>query len=150
MIYNSRLTTIGDRKSVLSYLKFLKDNKKDLTVVDVGASANHWSMEFVTHVVDYYPSKIKAIQFNGNISDVMVWNEVLDYVKKNGKFDFLVSTHTIEDISAAPMVCGMFSRVAKEGFIAIPSKYIELSRHEGPWRGFIHHRWIYDMENDSF
>jgi hypothetical protein len=71
-----------------------------------------------------------------------------DYVKQHGKFDFLICTHTLEDAGPAPMICDMFGRMAKEGYIATPSKYAELNKHEGNWRGHIHHRWIFDSKND--
>ena len=150
MIYNVRLTELGDRKLALDYLENLKANSSNLTVVDIGACGNPWTKDYITHVVDIvkFPSSIK--QFQGNISDVDVWNEVLSYIKEHGKFDFAVCTHTLEDISCSPIVCNMLTRIAKEGFIAIPSKYIELDKPENVWRGFIHHRWIYDIKDGQF
>ena len=150
MIYNHKVTPFGEREPALKYIDELKNKTPNFTLIDVGANANPWTKDYVTHVIDIEPQTLNVKHFTGNISDVPVWNEVLEYVKEHGKFDFLVSTHTIEDISAALLACGMFSRIAKEGFIAIPSKYQELSRHEGPWRGYIHHRWIYDIKNDQF
>ncbi len=150
MIYNQRLTTIGDLASALQYLAELKAKNPGMTLLDVGASANPWSGDYITHVVDVENRGVKAQHFIGNISDRKVWDEVLEYVKVHGKFDFLVSTHTLEDISAAALCCNMFSLIAKEGYIAIPSKYAELSKPEGEWLGYIHHRWIYDMEGDKF
>ena len=150
MIYNDRLTFIGDRKNAIAYIGDLKERTPNFTLIDVGANANPWTKDYITHVVDIEPCNLGQRQFRGNISDVDVWTEIIEYVEKHGKFDFLVSTHTIEDISAAPMVCNMFTRIAKEGFIAIPSKHSELHRHEGPWRGYIHHRWIYDIKDGNF
>ena len=38
------------------------------------------------------------------------------------------------------------SLIAKEGFIAMPSKWIDLSRGpHRPWKGWMHHRWIFDV-----
>ena len=150
MIYNHKLTYVGDRDAALKYIAELKSKTPNFTLIDVGANANPWTVDYVTHVVDVEPQTMNVKHFTGNISDIQVWDEVLEYVKVHGKFDFLVSTHTIEDISAASLACTMFSRIAKEGFIAIPSKYKELSRFQGPWRGYIHHRWIYDVRGDQF
>ncbi len=149
MIYDIRLTTIEDRKYALEHIGRLKSQKQNFTLIDIGCSANPWTKDYVTHIVDIKTSGMGVTEFIGNISDAEVWNEVLEYVSKNGKFDFLVATHTIEDISGAALVCNMFSKVAKEGYIAVPSKYFELSRHEGAWIGCIHHRWIYDIDNNE-
>lgn len=150
MIYDSKITFINDRQPALNYIKNLKTNNQNFTLIDIGICANAWTREFVTHGVDIEKYEMPIIQFTGNISDTTVWNEILEYVEKNGKFDFLTCTHTLEDISAAVMVCNMFSKIAKEGFIAVPSKYWELARHEGNWRGFIHHRWIFDIKDNQF
>lgn len=151
MIYNDKVTPFGARDEALQYIAVLKGITPNFTLIDVGATANPWTKDYVTHVVDIETAAAPNTKhFCGNISDVKVWDEVLAYVKDCGKFDFLVCTHTLEDISAAVMVCGMFSKIAKQGFIAIPSKYQELARHEGPWRGYIHHRWIYDVVNGKF
>lgn len=149
MIYNEKITRI-DRNSPLNYIKNLRDKTPNFTLIDVGICANAWTKEYVTHGVDIQKYNIDIHQFTGNISDVLVWDEILKYVDVYGKFDFLTCTHTLEDISAAVMVCNMFSRIAKEGFIAVPSKFWELNRHEGHWRGFIHHRWVYEAKDGKF
>jgi hypothetical protein len=151
MIYNEKLTNVGDRMEVIELLKQLKNKKSDFTLIDVGAAANPWTMEYVTHIVDIQGGNLPAKYFQGNISDYSVWETILDYVEKNGKFDFASCTHTLEDISSAKMVCNMISRIAKQGFVAIPSKFAELSNLESSnWLGYIHHRWVYDSKDGKF
>lgn len=150
MITKTKVCRINSRSEALEEIRSIKNTKADFSLIDVGASANPWSKEFITHTVDIEKTNLICKQFIGNISKKDVWDEVLNYVEVYGKFDYLVSTHTIEDISAAPMVCDMFGRIAKQGFIAIPSKYAELSRHDGFWRGWLHHRWIFDVIDNNF
>ena len=150
MITSHRLSNTSDRAEALNYIKGLKATNPNFTLVDVGGSANLWTKEYVTHVVDFSKSEADVQHFLGNITDVEVWNQVLEYVAKNGKFSFATCTHTLEDISSPVMVCNMLSKIAHEGYIAIPSKYVELSHPEGQWLGFIHHRWIYDVKNNTF
>ena len=44
----------------------------------------------------------------------------------------------------------MLPRIANAGYVAVPSKYHELSKVEGNYRGYIHHRWIYDFRDGKF
>ena len=156
MIHTIELTLPDDRIRALDYLRLLKDNNSNISVVDVGGSHNCWANEYVTHVIDFLPYSegfshplppSNARYFIGNISNISVWEEVLEYVKVNGKFDFLSCTHTLEDTDNVSLICDMFGRVAKEGYVVIPSKYVELKKFEDNWRGFIHHRWIFDAKN---
>jgi len=151
MIYNQKFTSIGDRTDVLQLLSELKSNKPDFTLIDIGASANPWTRDFVTHIVDIESSPLLVKSFKGNISDYEVWEQVLEYVKQHGKFDYASCTHTLEDISAAKLVCTMISKISNQGFVAVPSKFAELSNLESEqWMGYIHHRWIYDTKDGKF
>jgi hypothetical protein len=145
MIYDAKFTHIRDYAKALEVIRQRKASKPNFTLIDVGASANPWTKDFVTHIVDFAKGGLAATYFTGNICDMRVWNLVLEHVKWHGKFDFLVCTHTLEDISSPKMVSNMFGKIANEGFIAMPSKFIELNKPEGQWTGYIHHRWIYDL-----
>jgi hypothetical protein len=147
MIKYTSYNTIGGRHNeVLSYLA---NKEKKPTVIDVGASYAPWCSDFITATVDLNEVTVPgAIQFRGDVNNVDVWNDVLKYVEENGKFDFCVCTHTLEDISNPILVSGMLSRIAKEGFVAVPSKFVESRRNGRPYRGWLHHRWIFNNEGD--
>lgn len=133
-------------------LNFLQKNKMQ-RILDVGYSANNWSSNYTTHYVDINESDFTKKWFKGDININYVWNEIEEDVNKNGKFDFCICTHTLEDIINPDYVCSMIEKYCKAGFIATPSKYIESSRYvdEGQsYRGYIHHRYIFNKEYGEY
>lgn len=145
-----------DRKELGSYLIEIKE--KNGTIIDIGGfmksafTESNFDIENLrTAIVDLKPVNTNKINFVGNISFYKIWDEILNYVSIHGKFDFCYASHILEDISNPKLVCNMLSHIAKEGFIATPSKYYEAKRHrENLYRGFIHHRWIFNIENEKF
>jgi len=151
MNYNKKLTNFNDRGEILQYIKSKKEANPNFTLLDIGASANPWTINYVTHIVDATRTNLNAHQFIGNANDIYVWQDVLNYVEANGKFDFCSCTHFLEDITAAKLVMTMINKISKEGFVAVPSKYSELTvQNEGDWLGWTHHSWIYDYIDDKF
>ncbi len=62
------------------------------------------------------------------------------------QFDFVFCSHTLEDIRDPIWVCGELKRVAKAGYIEVPSRLWEQSHgFEGPWTGWDHHRWLCEV-----
>jgi hypothetical protein len=62
------------------------------------------------------------------------------------QFDFAVCSHTLEDVRDPVWVCSELVRVARAGYIEVPSREEEQSRGvHGPWVGWTHHRWICDI-----
>jgi hypothetical protein len=149
MIYNQKYTPVRDRKAALNYLEHLQGNSSNkLRILDVGGWHNQWASEYVTDVIDI--QEVMGVNFYiGNINMPYVWNTIQEVIKKEGKFDFCICTHTLEDVSNPRLAIEMMPLIAKEGFIAIPSKYDELRKNQYGFRGSIHHRWIYNIEKNN-
>jgi hypothetical protein len=150
MLYNFSLSD-GNKNAVINYILEKKSSGK-FTVVDVGGSINGWSAPYVDAVIDFNALDVNnsnIILFKCDITNPNSYVEVFDYVKKNGKFDFCICTHTLEDIMNPVFVCEQIEKISKEGFISFPSKFRELSRFEGNYRGYIHHRWIFKAKNNA-
>jgi hypothetical protein len=147
MIYNVLLSN-GSRVNLLEYIK-AKKAKGKFTVIDIGGSINGWSKDVVDAIVDIHTlmDTSNIMFFRCDITNQNDYTELMDYVTANGKFDFCICSHTLEDIMNPVFVCDQICKVAQEGYIAFPSKYRELSPNiEGAWRGYIHHRWIFDVK----
>lgn len=62
---------------------------------------------------------------------------------EDGRFDFVVCAHTLEDIRDPVWVCSEMMRVAQGGYIETPSRLEEQCYGvQGPWVGWSHHRWL--------
>jgi hypothetical protein len=61
-------------------------------------------------------------------------------------FDFAVCSQTLEDLRDPVWVCSELSRVARAGYVEVPSRLEEQSRGvSGPLPGWTHHRWLCDV-----
>lgn len=65
----------------------------------------------------------------------------------DGSVDFAICSHTLEDLRDPLWVCAELLRVARAGYIEVPSRAAEQSRGwEHPRiAGLSHHRWLIDM-----
>jgi hypothetical protein len=62
------------------------------------------------------------------------------------QFDFAVCSQTLEDIRDPVWVCSEMIRVARAGYIEVPSRLEEQTYGiQGPWVGWGHHRWLVDV-----
>lgn len=58
-------------------------------------------------------------------------------------FDFVFSSHVLEDLRYPMRACAEMSRVAKAGFSTTPSPLVEFCRGaQSVWRGHLHHHWF--------
>jgi methyltransferase family protein len=68
----------------------------------------------------------------------------------DGQFDFVVCSHTLEDLRDPVWVCAEMNRVGRAGYVEVPSRLEEqrLGVH-GPWAGWSHHRWLCDVSGSG-
>lgn len=67
------------------------------------------------------------------------------------EIDFVICSHTLEDIRDPLWVCSEMNRIAKRGYIEVPSRLIESCRNRvfSSSVGLSHHRWLVEMEADA-
>jgi hypothetical protein len=66
------------------------------------------------------------------------------------QIDFVICSHTLEDIRDPLWVCSEMNRIAKAGYIEVPSRLAESCRGiEANQVGWSHHRWLIDIEQDE-
>lgn len=155
-------------KTLYKFLKNQKLKNPSYRVLDVGGAMAPFFWEFTDTIldwndpassntwIDYKKLGIKEVDFKGkflqgDITNDSGWNELLEEVKVNGKYDFSICRHTIEDIDNPQLVVQKLPEVSKNGFIAVPSKYWEMEKGIYPampqTRGLHHHRWIFITKN---
>jgi hypothetical protein len=82
-------------------------------------------------------------------ADTWVQRDICDrepYPFADDAIDFVICSHTLEDIRDPIWVCDEMTRIAKAGYIEVPSRLEEQSYgFQGPWAGWGHHRWLIDQ-----
>jgi hypothetical protein len=135
--------------------------KRPFRVVDVGGghSGDLWDGR-VTAVVDLLRNADLAddVEFYKiDISCEEQWKSIEDDLLKNGKFDFCICRHTLEDLDSPKVTTKWLSKLADVGYIGVPSYFTELSRSKShrageeyispgiieSMRGYTHHKWIF-------
>lgn len=134
---------------LMTHLRALKGRCPDFTVIGVGAAANPWSADVLDASMDFKPTNVAPLNFAGNINDPRAWDPVLSHVARHGRFSFCICSHTLQELTYPAVALEMIPRIAEAGYIALPSRYAEMARREGPYRGNIHHRWVQEMVANS-
>jgi hypothetical protein len=69
---------------------------------------------------------------------------------RDGQFDFAVCSHTLEDVRDPVRVCDELRRVARAGYIEVPSRLEEQSPIDGRLGvGWTHHRWLTEIDDHA-
>lgn len=83
--------------------------------------------------------------------DTWIERDICDrepYPFADKQLDFVVCSHTLEDVRDPIWVCDEMVRIARAGYIEVPSRLEEQSYgFQGPWTGWSHHRWLIDLVN---
>ncbi len=141
-------TQIKGREQILSFVLNQKNINPNYRVIDIGGTAYGWTGSIADVVVDINADRPNDFKFN--ISNDWEWRSILDHVEQHGKFDYAICTHTLEDIAHPGTALRNLPKVAKSGIITMPTINAELSRIENKqWLGYIHHRHLFDYDNDT-
>ena len=85
-------------------------------------------------------------------SDTWIVRDICDrepWPFEDHQFDFVVCSHVLEDIRDPLFVCSELQRVARAGYIEVPSRLEEQSwGPQGDWVGWAHHHWIVERQGD--
>lgn len=144
---NYRYAGLRQRADVAAYLGAQKLRCPDFTVFDVGG-AGGWAGERSASF-DAHPVNGAAIHFQGSLSDPRDWEPILKHVGRHGRFSYCICDHALASLDRPSLALEMLPRVAEAGFVATPSRYLESVRPEGPYRGFIGDRWVFDGVGDE-
>lgn len=156
MIYDIACRPVDtERRKLYGEIKKHRAKKDGYRVIDIGGTLNPRKRSFLSALVDikrpkHLPDHIRF--YEGNINNPDVWLQIEADVRRHGKYDLSICTHVLEDIANPAYVCKKLPEVAESGFIAVPSKYKELSRFETQtpaYRGHLHHRWILTIRNQA-
>jgi len=68
----------------------------------------------------------------------------------DGELDFAICSHTLEDVRDPIWVCAELQRVARAGYVEVPSRLEEQAWGvAGEFAGWNHHRWLVDVGEQS-
>jgi hypothetical protein len=84
------------------------------------------------------------LKFDGDLDSEDAWRPLLAHVARHGRFAYALCTHVLPRLEKPGLLLSMLPLVAEAGFISTPSRQLESLRPEGPYRGYLQHRWMLD------
>ena len=167
MIYDAKIESRAEgEKRVCDYL----ESKGYYNCIDFGGVTKPWASKFVKAYVDLVTPKEWSEFFPNMYKDTPeIWDAKIHKGSVEGKirnmvaipkYDFAICSHLVEHLMDPARFVNTLRWVAKEGFIAVPSKYFELGRGRRfsdkglqelglsrNFRGGIPHRWIFTFRD---
>jgi hypothetical protein len=139
-----------------NYARILADLRPEDVLLDIGGWAQPINRS--NYVIDLMPYETRGVfghlgpdreEFTKDTwLTVDICSEPLPFADK--AIDFVICSHTLEDIRDPVRVCRELVRVAKRGYLEVPSRRMESIRnleHRG-YPGYYHHRWLVDIEQN--
>lgn len=128
---------------------------EDATVLDVGAWGKPLSR--ADWVIDLQPYETRGLygytaadrEQERFSADTWVIHDICGskpWPFSDLEFDFVVCSHTLEDVRDPVRVCAEMVRVGRAGYIEVPARIEEQAYGlQGRWAGWDHHRWLCDV-----
>jgi hypothetical protein len=126
---------------------------EDGVVLDVGGWAK--PLARADWVIDLMPHETRGLYGEPDpdperfTADTWVQRDFCDrepWPFADDQFDFAVCSHTLEDVRDPVWVCREMDRVAKAGYVEVPSRLEEQAHGvHGNWVGWSHHHWLVDV-----
>ena len=127
-------------------------------VVDIGGWARPFN--YATHVMDAQPYDTRGRYGTPQGGpqerfDASTWiqRDICSheqYPFDDKTVDFVICSHTLEDVRDPIWVCSEMIRIAKRGYIEVPSRLAESCRGVEPGQvGWSHHRWLIEIADSD-
>jgi methyltransferase family protein len=122
-------------------------------VLDIGGGASPFPRaDWVIDLMAYEKRGLYGYEDKGPErfgADTWIQRDICDrepYPFADKEIDFVICSHTLEDVRDPVWVCSEMNRIAKAGYIEVPSRLEEQSYgFRGPWVGWGHHHWLIDV-----
>ena len=136
--------------------RILERTGPDDVVVDIGA----WGRPLTRAdwVIDLMPYETRGLYgHDGDLperfsADTWIQRDICDREQlpfDDDQVDFVICSHTLEDLRDPLWVCSEMQRIGKAGYIEVPSRLEEQSYgFQGPWVGWGHHHWLIEVHGD--
>lgn len=138
--------------------RILSQLTPDDVVLDIGA----WAAPFnrANYVVDINPYENRGVfgsygpskeYFSKDTWIVHDLSSCKPLPFKDKQFDFVICSHTLEDIRDPIKLCAEIARVGKRGYIEVPSRAAEstLGLEGKTYTGYLHHRWLIELKGSE-